>query len=364
MKNHNILICPLEWGLGHAARMIPLAKELVGRGDNVFIGAGEEHLSLFRTEMPGLTYINFPGFRPGYSRYLPSWLMMFCKIPSLIYHSTREHSELKKIILDNAIDIVISDNRFGLWNKDVTTAYMTHQLRIPFPKPFGFTEIIGIMIHRAIIRKFNFCFIPDLPGEMNVSGRLSHGMKLPANARFIGLLSRFSDTQPTTDGSSGYRHNTVILSGPEPQRSILKEKLEELLRKQEVPAIFLGGKPGTANEMIRTGNIIYYSHLGSAQMKETLITSDCIISRSGYTTIMELISLRCTALLIPTPGQTEQEYLAVHLEEKGWFGTVSQKNIETAVLTSSKSKFNGKEMMEQSRKLFKEAIRALSEYKQ
>ncbi len=364
MKNHHILICPLEWGLGHAARMIPLAKKLAGRGDNVFIGAGEEHLSLFRTEMPGLTYINFPGFRPGYSRYFPSWLVMFCKIPALVYHLIREHSELKKIIRDNSIDIVVSDNRFGLWNKDVTTAYVTHQLRIPFPKPFGFAEIIGIMFQRAIIRKYNFCFIPDLPGETNISGRLSHGMKLPANARYIGLLSRFSDIPPAADGSSGFRHNTVILSGPEPQRSILKQKLEILLRDQEPPTVFLGGRPGNGDEMIRTGSIISYSHLGNAQMCETLKTSDCIISRSGYTTIMELISLGCTALLIPTPGQTEQEYLAVYLEEKGWFRTVSQKNIGTAVLASSKSIFNGKEMMDQSRKLFEEAITALSEHKQ
>jgi UDP-N-acetylglucosamine:LPS N-acetylglucosamine transferase len=140
--------------------------------------------------------------------------------------------------------------------------------------------------------------------------------------------------------------------------------MEELLGKKEPPTIFLGGRPGYNDEIIRTGSIIYYNHLDSVQMRETLITSDFIISRSGYSTIMELISLDCTALLIPTPGQTEQEYLAIYLEEKGWFRTVSQRNIGTAVLASSKSKFNSKEMMEQSRKLFEEEITALLEYKQ
>jgi len=363
MKNRNILICPLEWGLGHAARMIPLARKLGERGNNIFIAAGEEHLSLFRNELPGLTYISFPGFRPGYSRHLPSWLVMLCKIPALIYQIVREHSELKKIVRRNSIDIVVSDNRFGLWNKNTTTVYVTHMLRVPFPKPFRFAEIIGIAIHRAIINKYDLCFIPDLPGETNLSGRLSHGLRLPPNAMYIGLLSRFKGTTSAGTGSFGYPHNTIILSGPEPQRGILKQKLENLLRAKEPANLFLCGKPGQKNEMTREGTFIYYNHLDSAMMSEALRSSDSIISRSGYTTIMELISLGCTALLIPTPGQTEQEYLAGYLEEKGWFRSVSQKDIETIEVTSSEAKFNGKAMMEQSGELLEKAIRALSEYK-
>jgi hypothetical protein len=364
MKNRNILICPLEWGLGHAARMIPLAVKLGERGNNIFIGAGEEHLALFRNELPGLTYISFPGFRPGYSRHLPSWLVMLCKIPALVYHIIREHSELKRIVRNNSIDIVISDNRFGLWNRKVTTVYVTHMLRVPFPKPFRFAEIIGILVHRAIIRKYDLCFIPDLPGETNVSGRLSHGLSLSSNARFIGLLSRFSGILPAGSCSFGYRHNTVILSGPEPQRGILKLKLESFLKAQEPATIFLGGRPGKGSEMTRTDNIIYYDHLDTARMSEVLRSSDYIISRSGYTTIMELISLGCTALIIPTPGQTEQEYLATNLDKKGWFRSLSQKKVGTTTLASSKATFNWKEMMEQSEILLEEAIKALSEYRE
>ena len=360
MKNRNILICPLEWGLGHAARMIPLAKKLREKGNNIFIGAGEEHLSLFRMELPGLTYISFPGFRPGYSRHFPSWLVMFCKMPALIYHIIREHSGLKKIIRDNSIDIVISDNRFGLWNWEITTVYVTHMLRVPFPKPFRFAEIIGTRVHRTIIRKYDLCFIPDLPGEPNVSGRLSHGLKLPSNARFIGLLSRFSANLPS-EGSFNYRHNTVILSGPEPQRGILKQKLEILFRAQEPATIFLGGRPDKGDEMTRSGNIIYYDHLDTSRMAEAISSSDRIISRSGYSTIMELISLGCTALIIPTPGQTEQEYLASYLEKKGWFMSVSQKKIGTSIPDPTKAEFNWKEMMELSEKLLGEAVRVLSE---
>ena len=361
MKNQNILICPLEWGLGHAARMIPLARKLGEMGNNIFIGAGEEHLALFRNELPGLTYISFPGFRPGYSRYFPSWLVMLCKIPLLIYHIIHEHSELKRKVRENSIGIVISDNRFGLWNKDATTVYVTHMLRVPYPKLFRFAEVIGIAIHKAIIMKYDHCFIPDLPGETNVSGRLSHGLRLPSNARYVGLLSRFSGTHPAESWSFSYSHNTVILSGPEPQRGILKQRLESLLRAEEPATLFLCGRPGHGSEMTRNGSFIYYDHLDSPMMSEALLSSDFIISRSGYTTIMELISLGCTALIIPTPGQTEQEYLAGYLQEKGWFNTVSQKNIGTATMTSSEAKFNGKVIMEQSGELLEKALRVLSE---
>jgi hypothetical protein len=342
--------------------MIPLARKLGEMGNNIFIASGEEHLSLFRTELPGFTYISFPGFRPGYSRHLPSWLVMLCKIPALIYHIVREHSELKRIVRRNSIDIVVSDNRFGLWNKNATTVYVTHMLRIPFPKPFRFAEIIGIAIHRAIIKKYDFCFIPDLPGETNLSGRLSHGLRLPPNAMYIGLLSRFSGITTIESGSFGYRHNTVILSGPEPQRGILKQRLEDHLRAKDPTNLFLCGKPGQKNEMTREGSFIYFNHLDGAMMSEALRSSGCIISRSGYTTIMELISLGCKALLIPTPGQTEQEYLAGYLGEKGWFRSVSQKNIETIEMSSSEAKFNSKMMIEQSEELLEKAIRTLLEY--
>jgi hypothetical protein len=362
MNNRNILICPLEWGLGHATRMIPLAKRLKDKGNNIFIGGGEEQLLLFRYELPGLTYISFPGFKPGYSKHFPSWLVMLCKIPVLVYHLIREHSELKKIIRDFSIDIVISDNRFGLWNRNVTTIYVTHIMRVPFPKPFCFAEIIGILVHRAIIRKYDLCFIPDLPGELNVSGRLSHGLKLPSNAIYIGLLSRFSGIIPAKSGSFDYRHNTVILSGPEPQRGILRQKLESIFIAQEPSTVFLGGRPDMSNEMTGTDNIVYYNHLDSSRMAEALKSSDYILSRSGYTTIMELISLGCTAFIIPTPGQTEQEYLAAYLEEKEWFRSIPQKEIRTASLDPAKSKCDGKKIMEESEKLLEEAIKRLSEY--
>jgi UDP-N-acetylglucosamine transferase subunit ALG13 len=193
-------------------------------------------------------------------------------------------------------------------------------------------EPLGVLLHRIIIKKYTLCFIPDLPGDLNLSGRLSHNVGFPDNLRYIGILSRFvlSD-QSVNDNPVELPHNTVILSGPEPQRDILKKKLTALLKDKEPVTVMLEGKPGKGDGILKNGNITFYKHLPAPRMKNILTGSEFIISRSGYTTIMELVSLNCTALLIPTPGQTEQEYLAEYLSEKGWFFTVSQLELRSGI---------------------------------
>ena len=325
-KTGNILICPLEWGLGHAARMIPLARKLRERNCNVFIGAGEKHLALFRAEMTDVTFIDFPGFSPGYSRVMPQYLSMLFKTPLLLYHIIREHKRLRRLIREYKIDIIISDNRFGLWNNDIISVYVTHMPRIPLPFPWKALERIGVSLHRWIIKRYDYCMIPDLPGDLNLSGKLSHDLKLPENVRYTGIISRFGIIGKVTE-KSGYRHNTIVLSGPEPQRSILREKLLDVFRNKQVTTVILEGKPENITLERKKGNLVFYSHLAAAEMGEVLRTSDCIISRSGYTTIMDLVFLDCTGLLIPTPGQTEQEYLAEYLSGRGFFSTINQDEI-------------------------------------
>ncbi len=361
-KSYNILICPLEWGLGHAARMIPLASALRDMNNNIIIGSGDEHLALFRKELPGLSYLNFSGFRPGYSKFLPQYLSMLLKTPILLYHIIKEHFELKKIIREYSIDIVISDNRFGLWNSHITSVYITHMPLIPFPKPFRFLEFIGILLHRAVINKYSLCFIPDLPGELNVSGRLSHGLKLPDNVRYTGILSRFNSIGQTDKVKKlKYPYNTVILSGPEPQRGILKQKLTTIFRDKIPVTVMLEGAPGKENGTVTSGNITFINHLLTLEMKEMISGSQSIITRSGYTTIMELISLNCSALLIPTPGQTEQEYLAESLSEKGWFSTLRQNQINENINLPSSSAEWIDDINTQSPFLLKKALNELLE---
>ena len=364
MENkRNILICPLEWGLGHAARMIALATRLRELNFNVIAGAGEKHLAFFRTEIPDIACIDFPGFKPGYSRYLPQYLTLLFQTPFLIYHIISEHFRLKKIIRENRIDIVISDNRFGLWNRKIKTVYVTHQLRIPFPGIFRIFEFAGIMLHRAVIRRYSVCLIPDMPdNKINFSGRLSHGVRLPGNAIYIGILSRFTGMISSPEESPvSFRHNTVILSGPEPQRSILEHKLAGIMKDIAPRTVFLGGSPERGSVATKAGNIIFFDHLPGVAMKELICGSERIIARSGYTSIMELVSLNRSALLIPTPGQTEQEYLARWLRERGWFTCAMQKQLRNALPEAESKIIPSEEIISLSRSLLDMALRIISE---
>lgn len=358
-RKKNILICPLEWGLGHATRMIPVAYELHKQGHNVIFASGKEHLSLIRSELPCCSCIDFPGFNPGYSRYLPQYLSVLLNLPKLIFHITREHFRLKKIISDYMVDIVISDNRFGLWNRRIKSVYITHMPRIPFPKPFRFLEPAGIILHRLIINRYDFCYIPDLPGEKNVSGRLSHGLRLPDNVRYIGILSRFSNMIKTESKADESNNNTVILSGPRPQKELLRKKLTDIFREKEPATVILEGKPGLKNEPVKDGNITLYSHLPSAGMLNIIAGSNGIICRSGYTGIIDLIALNSSALLIPTPGQTEQEYLAEYLSEKGLFSYLDQKYLNGNTLFPPKKTFENSEIVKESSLLLCRALEEL-----
>lgn len=340
--------------------MLALAGKLRERNHNIIFGAGDDLLKFLQKEMPGLTYIGFPGFRPSYSSFLPQYIVLIFLIPSLIYHTIKEHIRLKKIIARYHIDIVISDNRFGLWNKNIRTVYITHQPLIPFPGLFSFMEFTGVYLHRLIIRKYSLCLIPDLPGELNLTGRLSHGVKLPVNTIFTGILSRFQGYERPPDTHTGEQKGiTVILSGPEPQRGILEKKLTDLILMSGRQAVIIGGKPHETQRTQTTRNITRHNHLNRQAMQDVLTGSETIITRPGYTTIMELVTLRCSALLVPTPGQTEQEYLAEYLTGRRWFSSISQGRLNVNSLnTVTKAEWND-EIITRSNNLLEKAVKEI-----
>lgn len=336
--------------------MIPLAKRLQERRNRIFIGSGNELHSFFRSELTGLTFIFFPGFKPRYSRYLPQYIVVLLKTPAFLWHIVNEHFRLKKIITENCIDIVISDNRPGLWNRKVKSVYVTHQTRIPFPESLRFLEWTGVLLHRYFIRKFDYCFIPDLQGEQNLTGRLAHGIRHTANTRFIGILSRFDTMSPTYEKNPGPVYYTLILSGPEPQKSMLRSLVVAAFLKSDLRLVILEGKPGHPEDNLKSGKITSYNHLPAGEMLKIMLQSEGIICRSGYTTIMELISIGCSALLIPTPGQTEQEYLSRYLSGKGWFSVVSQKKLDPGIALPSKKVISFGSLADMSRKELERAL--------
>ena len=321
-----ILICPLDWGLGHATRCIPLIRALKDAGAEVVIAADGPQFILLRNEFPDNELIEFPGYNIKYSKRGNVGLKLIFTSPGLVLRIISEHFRLKSLIKEYRIDAVISDNRYGLWNKKVRTAFITHQFNIIAPSYLGFTEPLLRHATRYFARKYDESWIPDVEGEHNLSGKLSHGFKLPENTIYIGLLSRF-DFRPTL--LPGKQYDIVaIVSGPEPQRSIFEDKLLKQLPYDGKKCLIVRGIPGNTTITSLRRNLDKADHLTSEQMYSILSGKPVVISRPGYSTLMDIAFTLNKAILVPTPGQTEQEYLARHLMEKGIYYSCKQESID------------------------------------
>ncbi|MEO5891711.1 MAG: glycosyltransferase [Ferruginibacter sp.] len=324
-QKNNVLVVPLDWGLGHATRCIPLIRQFIANGCNVIIAAENATKSLLQHEFQQLTFIPFRGYRIGYSRNsnrLP--FKILSQLPGLLLNVYREHKWLKKVVKNYSINAVIADNRFGLYYSGVPTVYITHQLLIKTGR--NFTEKIAQRIHYWFIKKYTFCWVPDFEGVKNIAGDLSHPPNKPSNITYIGCLSRFEKTAP-----AGKKYDALILiSGPEPQRSIFENLLLQQLPHYDGNILLVRGLPGTNESpekvigLSSRDRLTIKNHLSAEELNKALEQAELVISRSGFTSIMDFVKLQQKAILVPTPGQTEQEYLALHLMKQDIFFATSQ----------------------------------------
>ena len=308
-----ILICPLNWGLGHATRCVPIISRYLADGHEVQIAADGYPLEFLKQAFPALKTIELPSYQVKYSKLKTQIFAMLQNIPYIMYGVANEYKKLHQILTNEHFDLVISDNRFGLHVKknhsNVRTIYITHQIMVKMPKGLKIFEPLVAKIHKNYIEKFDECWIPDIAENGGYAGDLSHKYKLPHNAKYIGLLSRFSNI--TVDKIESPFKIVAVLSGLEPHRTMLEHKLIEKFRKSPHPALIVYGQPRPERREYTIGNVTLMSHLPHGTLAAYLQSAEHIICRSGYSTIMDLIELNCIhkAEFIPTPGQTEQEYL-------------------------------------------------------
>lgn len=321
-QTKNILIAPLDWGIGHATRCTPIIRYLVEKGLNVIVAAENRPLNFLKIEFPGLAFIKFPNYKITYPKGRNMIFKMLVKLPGILKGIYKEHHFLREVIKEYSIDAVISDNRYGMWNKSIPCVFITHQFNIILPKPVQFLSPIIRMMNKFFINKYSEVWIPD-DKKLNLTGKLSREKRLKKPVKYIGILSRFEKRQ---EKELPYNEVLVLISGPEPQRSIFEEKIIAAVLELEVQAIILRGVTETIEEK-QLENIKIINHLGTSKLEELILGAEKIICRPGYSTIMDLVTLGKKAILIPTPGQTEQEYLAKQLSQKGYFTTISQDKI-------------------------------------
>ncbi|MEO6837001.1 MAG: glycosyltransferase, partial [Ginsengibacter sp.] len=335
-----ILIAPLDWGLGHATRCIPIIKDLLYLNCEVIIVATKSTFSLLKKEFPSLVFLRCKGYEISYSRDRKKFLSkILSQFPKMIFSVWKENYWLKKIIKKERIDAVISDNRFGMYSKKIPSIYITHQLGIKTGNRT--TEIIAQKIHYYFIKKYSQCWIPDSK-EIGLAGELSHPPIIPSNAIFIGPLSRFKslpDIEKIYD-------LLITISGPEPVRTIFENKILNQLKGFPGKTLLIRGVPFDNYKLPSSDLLEIENHLSAEELNKALEQSKMLIGRSGYTTVMDLAALKKKAILIPTPGQTEQEYLAKYLFDKKYFFSANEENfsIEDALQKASEFEFKNIDM--------------------
>ncbi len=333
LNNNRILIAPLDWGLGHATRCVPLIKQLLLHNCIIFIGAEGSTAKLLKTEFPSITILPLKGYQIEYSKKRVTFLLkIITQLPRISKVIHYEKRWVEEAIKTYNINGVISDNRLGFYSNKIPSVYITHQLLIK--TGLKLFDKIAHKIHYHYINKFSTCWVPDFEKEITLAGDLSHPKKLPnVPVQYLGALSRFKRLELELE----YKL-CIIISGPEPQRSVFEEIILSQLHLCKEKIVMVRGLPNEENESKHSfENLTIYNHLDAEKLNAIIAQSEMVLSRSGYSTIMDLITLHKNAVLVPTPAQPEQEYLVIHLSNNGLFQFVQQKDLKISeVLKCSK----------------------------
>jgi UDP:flavonoid glycosyltransferase YjiC (YdhE family) len=342
MPQKSVLIAPLDWGLGHATRCIPIIAALDALGYSVTIATDGPHEIILREAFPRLTFMKLKGYGIRYSKNANGFaLKMILQIPRILYNIIREFWWLARTNRQQRFDLVISDNRLGFFHLSTPSIFITHQLNLQ--TPFGWTtRLLQWMQYTWFKFFYAMVWVPDMEGAESLSGQLGNPINMPAvPVWYMNLLSRMAEqAEALTDPPIPPLLFLGIVSGPEPQRGLFQSILWEEGNALHVPFQIIAGTANQPdnNAVSATGTLL--PHLGGPELAKAIQNATYIISRGGYTSLMELIPFKKKLILIPTPGQTEQVYLAKRWQEKGWAIAYQQTEFKLADALKKAADFN------------------------
>lgn len=314
----------LNWGLGHATRCIPVIRALEREGYAPVLASDGEALTLLRDEFPHLRWEDLPAYGIRYAKNRSALLSVILRTPLLWLAARREHRVLHKLVKKYQPSGIISDNRLGFYHRRVPSVYLTHQLKLMLP----FARKLASSWHHRFIRRYDQCWIPDIKGADGLAGEMTLNIDPGVSVRYLGPLSRFRHLKP--DHSEKRYHTCAVLSGPEPQRTLLEEIIYNQLKGMAGRHILVRGTRNKTRKLPEKEGIEVIDFLTGSALAQKIQQAEIVISRSGYSSLMDYWFLGNRALLIPTPGQPEQEYLARYMLSKGWFFYCSQDYLSLA----------------------------------
>jgi hypothetical protein len=329
-----VLVSPLDWGLGHATRVVPLVRTLTALGCGVTLAASDASRVLLAAEFPQLPMLDLPGYRIRYPQKGGHFFgKMVLQLPRILYAVVREHLWLRAAMREHRWDAVVSDNRYGLFHPRARCVILTHQVRIR--TGWRVSDRLLRPLLWWVLRRFEACWVPDMPGVPNLAGALCHG-RMPEHVRHIGPLSRL-EVVPLPQAPC----LLILLSGPEPQRTLLEGILRGELADAGLPAVVVRGLPGTGGRRVDGSGVEWLDHVDAAGLQDLLARATLVVARSGYSTVMDLVRTGHPAVFVPTPGQPEQGYLARHLSESGLFPYLAQEGFRLAAALRLAGAFRG-----------------------
>ncbi len=347
-----ILVAPLDWGLGHTTRCIPVIKALLKQGTEVIIAGNKIQEKVLSAEFPDCKFLFLEGYGVAYSATRKGFLWkMMQQLPRIASAIQHENSWLNEVLARENIDGVISDNRFGLYTSKIPSVFITHQLRIQT----GLGQLadgIAQRVNYRYINRFSQVWVPDFQGPQNLAGILSHPSLMPAtNVVYVGPLTRMHQRSPVNEAGG----ILFIFSGPEPQRSFFEQKVLAQLQDIQQKVTIVRGKP-LQEDLPLIEDAVIYNHLPGNEMELIMRSASCIVCRSGYSSVMDINALGLRSILIPTPGQTEQEYLADYLVQKKFAIKASQDDFNLRDLLQKAAGFTYNGFINQDDSLLTEAV--------
>lgn len=329
-----VLISPLDWGLGHATRMVPIIEYYMVQNYQVVLGGNGSSLNLLIKRFPELTVETIPSYQVKYSTKVGFAVQMLLSLPTIYLGIKREKKRVKELHEKYHFSLIVSDNRFGVYHKSVRSLFVTHQLNIRFPM---FERTI-FKVQKKLIEKFDCCLVPDFPMQQNLAGVLSvlkpkQNLKIPVH--YLGALSRFYST--SLDEKAVKYHYVAVLSGPEPHKTGLTDLLIEAFSESNQQLAIITYDYQLTRQL--PANIHLFLEVNDQVFLSIISQSETLISRSGYTTLMDLIYLKKKVFFIPTPGQTEQIYLAQYAAKNGWANYCLQHEFSPEKISNSGTGF-------------------------
>lgn len=328
------MVAPLDWGLGHATRCIPLIRELLAKNCEVIIAGSGASLTLLRNEFPGLTFEELPDYRIRYSSSSSQSWKIATQLPLLLKMYWLDRRATEKIVVKHDVKVILSDNRYGCRSTRALSIFVGHQVNLRMPERLSGLSSLVNRLHSGLVAKFDRWWVPDFAGPESLAGALSESNR--PGLTYIGPLSRFGRIEKTTKTFD----LAFLLSGPEPQRTLFEQWVIEAAAKTTLRIALIRGTD-TPLQDISIANLSVFHLLATREVVDIIAKSDVVVARSGYTTIMDLYHTGGRAVLVPTPGQTEQEYLARHIAAQGYAGYVEQHRLSLASIVQTASAFTG-----------------------